>query len=891
MIEPPARRLFRSPLLQSRSCQNFDSSLQEEEPRAQNLSSIADVQTAKQPALPGNGLHVHIPQDQTLQQPGLPSPQEQKEQQLNSIAEAQTSILPAQPRITVNLRNTRTLVYNSGLAEATAATSPLAAAQNLSRQNGNAQESMLPPFIPDIHPSHSWGPRHAPLACKQRLIGSLRDKSTSGKILSIALIIALLIPSVLIIFEVVNAAILYSQVQSGIGHLQAAENIFRGGPSGNLAKYFDTNKLRQAQVQIDAAHADFVSLSSKLDHDGSINPAASLLPAQIGTARSLGHLASDATAAAQQLVKMALKIAPSLAPVLQKSSASNNTSSLQPYITPATFYEINTTIATIIPLVHDMNMHAQGLSLASLPISGKQRELLASLLPLLPGLEVGLRQEQQLKSAFGWLIGVDHQRSYLIEPMDSAELRATGGFTGQFGDLVLNGGHMSPLNLKNIGKYEEDHSAEGSPPDMTVYAKVIGQRPPAPYSAWWPIPNFGLRDSNLSADFPTSARLAMQKYSYEFGGQLDGVIMFTPNLIKQVLHVTGPITIPQYKETISENNLENRLHYYQLDNRGIRREEIIEHVADPQQARKLFTQRVTKALMSTALRLPIAQLLPMANEMLRSMKSKDLQVYFSNPQLEALLATYGSTDSLDRSNNHDGLYLVQSNLSANKASQYVTTALRDTITLDARGGATHQLQMTLDYQQKGDVYGLDTYRDYIRVYVPVNSRFLKGNGFDQSDRPYCGDAQSGYRLCPRNVYGDGSLVCSSQVEIGFASSYINDPYSGTDHPLDLTGPPQNLHSDEPGRAMFGGWVVIPKNCRMRVTLSWYVPPMGQHPYSLLIQPQASVDPLLELTVKPAPGTCLSSRANTLHYASIMHGQDTTFSVRQQASSCALLPGT
>jgi predicted solute-binding protein len=40
------------------------------------------------------------------------------------------------------------------------------------------------------------------------------------------------------------------------------------------------------------------------------------------------------------------------------------------------------------------------------------------------------------------------------------------------------------------------------------------------------------------------------------------------------------------------------LHYYQLDNTGIRKEEIIEHQEDPQAARKLFTGRVTSALIS-----------------------------------------------------------------------------------------------------------------------------------------------------------------------------------------------------------------------------------------------------------------------------------------------------
>src|SRR5205814_8462655 len=141
--------------------------------------------------------------------------------------------------------------------------------------------------------------------------------------------------------------------------------------------------------------------------------------------------------------------------------------------------------------------------------------------------------------------------------------------------------------------------------DKTVYPKVVGQNAPAPYSNWWPIANFGLRDANHSADFSTSARIAMNRYDYEFGKKLDGVIIFTTTLIKQILHVTGPITIPAYKETITENNLEDRLHYYQLNNQGVRKHQIIGHVEDNQQARKLSTPRLTTTLMSTVMHLPI----------------------------------------------------------------------------------------------------------------------------------------------------------------------------------------------------------------------------------------------------------------------------------------------
>src|SRR5260370_13087040 len=79
---------------------------------------------------------------------------------------------------------------------------------------------------------------------------------------------------------------------------------------------------------------------------------------------------------------------------------------------------------------------------------------------------------------------------------------------------------------------------------------------------------------------------------------------------------------------------------------------------------------------------------------------------------------------------HDGFMVVQANISISKASQYVHTTYQDNIVLDAQGGATHNLTITLDYQQTGPVYGYDTYADYIRVYAPPDAQFLGRDGFD-----------------------------------------------------------------------------------------------------------------------------------------------------------------
>jgi hypothetical protein len=102
-------------------------------------------------------------------------------------------------------------------------------------------------------------------------------------------------------------------------------------------------------------------------------------------------------------------------------------------------------------------------------------------------------------------------------------------------------------------------------------------------------------------------------------------------------------------------------------------------------------------------------------------------------------------------------------------------------------------------------------------------------------------------------------------------------------------------SDEPGRAMFGGLVVVPKNCSMTVTLSWYVPPLSAAPYSLLVQRQAGTFPELNLTILPTPGDCATLNTPGLHFDNLM-STDMTFtpptfhSAGQSSATCYPQPG-
>jgi len=655
---------------------------------------------------------------------------------------------------------------------------------------------------------------------------------------------------------------LRSEAYDGIQHLLNVKTVFTGlkiHPTG----FLDLGKLHLAQKEFSTAHKDFQQVQYTLDHAAVIGTVVHYFPqysSQVTTTRALSQIGIEVTNIGQELIHAATILAPSFRePLLNATN--------KPLVTPAMLELVRTTINNILPMLRDIQTQSHKFSLEALPanISAHQRAQLVQLLQLLPQAQTDLVQVRNLLDAAGWMLGVNEPRTFLVQTMDRAELRPTGGFTGQYGELSINGGRVAPFSLRDISLVEY---VENSP--------TLGVRALPQYRSWWPFANWGLRDSNLSADFPTSAQIAITKYKSEVGHQVDGVIMFTPFLIEHILQVIGPVEVPGYNDAITAQNLEERLHYYQLDNVGILKQ-LYQPGDKATSSRKRFTALLAHLLVDRLRQAPPDEILAIAQQVLYDVKTKDLQIYVTNPQVEAALVQFGDSAQIDRSTTHDGLYVVQANISASKASQYVRTIMHDTVTLNADGGATHLMQLRLVYNQVGPVYGYDTYHDYVRVYVPPTSKYLWGDGFD-TGIPLCG---AFYSACAStDVYPNHELLCpTGQSQPGAAAPSLSDENGGRWHPLDTVGPPTSFQSDEPGRAMFGGWVIVPKNCTMTVTLSWYVPPAGHTtPYTLLVQRQTGTFPELDLTILPSPGNCGVLKTAGQYFNGIL-GEDTNFVLR------------
>ena len=629
----------------------------------------------------------------------------------------------------------------------------------------------------------------------------------------------------------------------GVNHLLAVKALLPISKSDPTAA-LDAKKLQEAQIEFNSAEDDFVQLQqlvNRADVQSSIQQFAPQYSSQLDMAQRLVQVGIDVSRMGKEVVGVALMGAD----LLHSSPLANGNT--QPLITSTDISNAEGVMIHAQYFINDIELQMSQVSIQDLPISATQKKELSSVMALMPKVQDYISQGQGLISIVSWLLGVDHTRRFLVQTMDNGELRPGGGFTGMYGVFTIQNGRMGPFSLQDVT--ELDYAGNGM---------ELGRQAPPQYRSWMKFGYWGLRDANLSGDFPTTARLTTQVFQEEGGGPVDGNIALTPAVIAHVLDVIGPIKVPQYNETITAQNLEDKLHYYQQDFNAIRLQRQLTGTNNAA-TRKAFTSLLGHLLLDKVRHEPVKVLVKIMQNAIKDIQSRDLEIYFTNPLAENWMVQHSYSGAMDTFSKQDGFMVVQSNISISKASQYVHTTERDQISFDAHGGAYHNLTITLDYKQTGPVYGYDTYADYIRVYAPANAQLQGGDGFD-SGKPICitrtnsgGTNGTGTKPPTRDKCTQYASSYPSSVRYCPSGNYsLGANGTGGNWPVDSLGGPTELTSDLAGRAMWGGLTLTPKNCISTITLQWYVPNavrhINDHPaYSILVQKQGGYIPTIQIS--------------------------------------------
>lgn len=288
------------------------------------------------------------------------------------------------------------------------------------------------------------------------------------------------------------------------------------------------------------------------------------------------------------------------------------------------------------------------------------------------------------------ILGKDGTKIYYVLLQNSMELRPTGGFLGSYAKLKFKNGGMSDIIIQDI--YVPDGQIQGhvDPPEPIQQAFKQG----------W----YRLRDANFDPDFPKSARTVA--WFFEKGGEekADGIFAINLNLAKDLLKITGPLELIDFGQKIDANNFYQILQNYSETN---------SFPGSTQKADIMST--LGKTFLSEIKNLDFPDLLKMFKTILDNLNEKQILIYFTNDTIMGIFHQIGWDGALKKINSQDYLYLVETNLGANKSNCCMARTVNHEVNFFNEDLLKEKV--TVKYKNTGG----GNYVNYLRLYIPIST--------------------------------------------------------------------------------------------------------------------------------------------------------------------------
>lgn len=312
------------------------------------------------------------------------------------------------------------------------------------------------------------------------------------------------------------------------------------------------------------------------------------------------------------------------------------------------------------------------------------------------------------------LLGKERQRQYLLLFANNDELRPVGGFIGTVGLVNVDRGRVENIDITSV--YDGDGQLKEfiAPPDPLL--PIVDR--------WY------LRDANWFVDYPTSARKIAGFFEKEGGSTVDGVILLTPEVIKRLIEITGPIDVPGYGVTLTAENFEELTQEqvtYAYDRKLNKPKQFLAD-ATPILLNRLFGQSQAYGAVLQALAV--------------SLEHKDLLLYFRDVDAQARLVEAGWAGALPQ---HQQGYLMvnNANIGGHKSDQFIEQEIDYRVEVGNSGHAEAVVTIRRSHlgpEEGGRLSYLGPENPatkdnivYQRVLVPYGSRLLEAKGFTPAD--------------------------------------------------------------------------------------------------------------------------------------------------------------
>ncbi len=344
---------------------------------------------------------------------------------------------------------------------------------------------------------------------------------------------------------------------------------------------------------------------------------------------------------------------------------------------------------------------------------------------------------------------------FLFAAQNSAEIRASGGFPGSMGFIVI-AGEDPVMEIKDFSSvwdtlpYEVPASANVRDGENALFGK------------WLKFP----RDAVYDPDFPRVAEIWYESYFKKEGYWCDGVLSMTPGVVHKLMQVTGDITLSDGTVLTPENTariLEHDIYfkYFGEDAKGLS-----EHELDlrNQQADALFSEAASKiisTLFSNISLDALTQVLDIARE---CRDDRTIQLWFSDEEKQQISIDSGFSGSLNLYEDKPEVGIFYSCATSSKLGWFldinseigegVYNEDRDIYTYDVKASFTNTAPKDITKNSKY-IVGTDggDMRSFIHLFAPMGGNIKNVRGVSSSTGNTVGfnytdyhDLECAYRL-------------------------------------------------------------------------------------------------------------------------------------------------
>lgn len=354
-------------------------------------------------------------------------------------------------------------------------------------------------------------------------------------------------------------------------------------------------------------------------------------------------------------------------------------------------------------------------------LPAEYREQVVLLKQELPKINRSLKQVLSLSEAMLTILGHDQKRRYLVVFQNNHELRASGGFLGSFGLIDIEKGKVTNIEIPSGGSYDLNGALQ---------AQVSSPEPLHLVNPKWQI-----QDANWWQDWPTSAAKIEWFYNQSDGPTVDGVLALTPDVIEEMLAITGPIDMTEnYGVIIDENN------FYEV----VQKE--AEKKYDETTESKKIIADMTPKLLDNLFALKADNTLAVLQVFYNALREKNILLYFNDPLLEEEMINLGWSGSI-KDTTRDYLSVVNTNIGGGKTDKEIEEIINHESAIQEDGFIIDKVTVTRTHKgSSGDEFANIMNWDYVRVYVPEGSVLISADGFKQPDQKLFLDVPEGYAM-------------------------------------------------------------------------------------------------------------------------------------------------